>query len=49
VQIEVILDNGDILLAQVAREKINYQALIPGSELHIDLLQTHTFVPDYTI
>lgn len=49
VQIEVILDNGDQLTAQVARETVDYQKLQPGVELHIDLLQTRTFVPDYTI
>jgi sulfate transport system ATP-binding protein len=49
VQIEVILDNGDVVTAQVARERIDYQTLKPGDELHIDLLQTHTFVPDYII
>ena len=49
VQIEVILDNGNIITAQVARESIEYQRLKPGSELHIDLLQTHSFIPDFII
>lgn len=49
VQIEVVLDNGELVTAQVARESIDYKTLNPGVELHINLKQTRVFVPDYSI
>lgn len=49
VQIEVCLDDGETVLAQVPRESINYKTLVIGDELHINLRQSRTFVPDYSI
>jgi sulfate transport system ATP-binding protein len=49
VQIEVLLDDGEIVVAQVARDSIDYKMLRAGDELHINLQQSRTFVPDYTI
>ncbi|MEB3302140.1 MAG: sulfate ABC transporter ATP-binding protein, partial [Cyanobacteriota bacterium] len=49
VQMEVLLDDGEIVVAQVARDSIDYKILKPGDELHINLRQSRSFVPDYSI
>jgi sulfate transport system ATP-binding protein len=48
-QAELVLANGDVVLAQFPREQLELRSLHPGDELHVISRQAHTFVPDYAI
>lgn len=49
VLIEVVLDDGETVIAQIPRESIDYKTLGVGDELHINLRQSRSFIPDYSI
>jgi sulfate transport system ATP-binding protein len=48
-QAELVLANGEVLMAQFPREQIDYQAIQPGDGLHIVSRQVRSFEPDYMI
>jgi sulfate transport system ATP-binding protein len=48
-QAELVLSNGEVLMAQFPREQIDYQAIKPGDGLHIVSRQVRSFEPDYMI
>jgi sulfate transport system ATP-binding protein len=49
IQAELTLSSGEVVIAQLPRERIDYQQLKAGDELHITSRETRTFVPDYVI
>jgi sulfate transport system ATP-binding protein len=46
---ELVLADGEVLMAQFPREQIDYQAIKPGDGLHIVSRQVRSFEPDYMI
>ena len=48
-QAELVLADGEVLMAQFPREQIDYQAIKPGDGLHIVSRQVRSFEPDYMI
>lgn len=48
-QAELVLDNGETVLAQVPREGIDHTSLRPGDTLHVASRQARSFEPDYAI
>jgi sulfate transport system ATP-binding protein len=48
-QAELVLDNGETVLAQVPREGIAHDSLRPGDTLHVASRQARSFEPDYAI
>jgi sulfate transport system ATP-binding protein len=48
-QAELVLANGEGVVAQFPREQLELRSLRPGDELHVISRQAHTFVPDYAI
>ncbi len=48
-QVEVVLESGEVVVAQVPRDQIDHTALVPGDQVHIVSRQARTFVPDYSI
>ena len=49
IQAELILASGEVLMAQLPRERVDYRALKAGDELHITSREVRTFVPDFVI
>lgn len=48
-QAELVLANGEVVVAQFPREQLPFTTLKSGDVLHILSRQARTFVPDYTI
>ena len=48
-QAELVLADGEVLMAQFPRDQIDYQAIKPGDGLHIVSRQVRSFEPDYMI
>jgi sulfate transport system ATP-binding protein len=48
-QAELVLADGEVVVAQFPRERLPYTTLNPGDELHILSRQARTFVPDFSI
>ena len=49
IQAELTLENGEQVIAQLPRERIDYSNLKSGDALHITSRESRTFVPDYVI
>jgi sulfate transport system ATP-binding protein len=49
IQAELTLENGEQVIAQLPRERIDYSNLKSGDALHITIRESRTFVPDYVI
>ena len=49
IQAELILEGGDVVMAQLPRERIDYRELKAGDALHITSREARTFVPDFVI
>ena len=49
IQAELRLSSGEVVVAQLPRERIDYRQLKAGDQLHITSRETRTFVPDYVI
>ena len=49
IQAELTLENGEQVIAQLPRERIDYSNLKSGDALHITSRESRTFVPDYSI
>lgn len=49
VQAELTLASGEVVVAQLPRERMNYNALQAGDALHITSRESRTFVPDFVI
>jgi sulfate transport system ATP-binding protein len=49
IQAELILASGEVIMAQLPRERVDYRALKAGDELHITSRESRTFVPDFVI
>ena len=48
-QAELVLADGEVLMAQFPRDQIDYQSIKPGDGLHIVSRQVRSFEPDYMI
>jgi sulfate transport system ATP-binding protein len=48
-QAELALADGQVVMAQIPREQIDYTSLNVGSSLHIRSREARSFVPDYSI
>jgi sulfate transport system ATP-binding protein len=48
-QAELLLESGDVVVAQLPRERLDHRALEPGDQLFILTRRVRTFVPDYAI
>jgi sulfate transport system ATP-binding protein len=48
-QAELVLGDGQVVMAQIPREQLRYESLQPGSRLHIRSREARSFVPDYSI
>ncbi|MFM7653188.1 MAG: sulfate/molybdate ABC transporter ATP-binding protein [Vulcanococcus sp.] len=49
IQAELTLASGDVVMAQLPRERIDYRDLQAGDALHITSRTSRTFVPDFVI
>jgi sulfate transport system ATP-binding protein len=49
IQAELNLASGEVVVAQLPRECIDYNQLNPGDRLHITRREVRTFVPDFAI
>jgi len=49
IQAELILGSGEVVMAQLPRERIDYHDLKAGDALHITSREARTFVPDFVI
>ncbi|MCT0225900.1 sulfate/molybdate ABC transporter ATP-binding protein [Synechococcus sp. CS-1328] len=49
IQAELILASGEVVMAQLPRERIDYHDLKAGDALHITSRDARTFVPDFVI
>lgn len=49
IQAELILASGEVVMAQLPRERIDYHELKAGDALHITSREARTFVPDFVI
>jgi sulfate transport system ATP-binding protein len=49
IQAELLLASGEVLMAQLPRERVDYRSLKAGDELHITSRESRTFVPDFVI
>ena len=49
IQAELILASGEVVMAQLPRERIDYSELQAGDSLHITSRDSRTFVPDFVI
>jgi len=49
VQAELVLADGQVITAQIPREKMNLAAFQVGDHLHVRSREARTFVPDYSI
>lgn len=48
-QAELVLADGEVVLAQIPREQLDHGRIQPGDVLHVVSRQARTFVPDYAI
>ena len=48
-QAELALADGQVVMAQIPRDQINYASLHVGRQLHIRSREARSFVPDYSI
>ena len=49
IQAELILATGEIVVAQLPRERMDYRELQAGDALHVTSRDSRTFVPDFVI
>ena len=49
VQAELVLADGQVITAQIPRERMNFSAFELGDRLHVRSREARTFVPDYSI
>ena len=49
IQAELTLSSGEVVVAQLPRERIDYHQLKAGDQLHITSREARTFVPDFAI
>ena len=49
IQAELTLASGEVVVAQLPRERIDYRELQAGDSLHITSRDSRTFVPDFVI
>ena len=49
VQAELVLADGQVITAQIPRERMNMAAFQVGDQLHVRSREARTFVPDYSI
>lgn len=49
VQAELVLADGQVITAQIPRERLNLAAFQVGDRLHVRSREARTFVPDYSI
>jgi len=49
VQAELVLADGQMITAQIPRERMNLAAFQVGDQLHVRSREARTFVPDYSI
>jgi sulfate/thiosulfate transport system ATP-binding protein len=49
VQAELVLADGQVITAQIPRERMNLAAFQVGDQLHVRSREARTFVPDYSI
>jgi sulfate transport system ATP-binding protein len=49
VQAELVLADGQVITAQIPRERMNLAAFQVGDRLHVRSREARTFVPDYSI
>jgi len=49
IQAELTLSSGEVVVAQLPREQIDYHQLKTGDQLHITSREARTFVPDFAI
>jgi sulfate transport system ATP-binding protein len=49
IQAELTLVSGEVVVAQLPRERIDYHELKAGDALHITSRESRTFVPDFVI
>jgi len=49
VQAELVLEDGQVITAQIPRERMNLAAFQVGDQLHVRSREARTFVPDYSI
>ena len=49
VQAELMLADGQVITAQIPRERMNLAAFQVGDQLHVRSREARTFVPDYSI
>ncbi|MFM9100860.1 MAG: TOBE-like domain-containing protein, partial [Cyanobium sp.] len=49
IQAELTLASGEVVVAQLPRERIDYRELQAGDALHITSRDSRTFVPDFVI
>ena len=49
VQAELVLADGQVITAQIPRERMNIAAFQVGDQLHVRSREARTFVPDYSI
>lgn len=49
VQAELVLADGQVITAQIPRERMNLAAFQIGDQLHVRSREARTFVPDYSI
>ncbi|MFM8275592.1 MAG: sulfate/molybdate ABC transporter ATP-binding protein [Cyanobium sp.] len=49
IQAELTLASGEVVVAQLPRERIDYRELQTGDALHITSRESRTFVPDFMI
>ena len=49
IQAELTLNSGEVVVAQLPRERIDYRELQAGDALHITSRDSRTFVPDFVI
>jgi sulfate transport system ATP-binding protein len=49
IQAELTLASGEVVMAQLPRERIDYRDLKAGDALHLTSREARTFVPDFVI
>ena len=48
-QAELLLGDGQVLMAQIPRERMAFDSVKPGSRLYVRSREARSFVPDYSI
>jgi sulfate transport system ATP-binding protein len=49
IQAELTLASGELVVAQLPRERLDYRQLKAGDALHVTSRDARTFVPDFVI